>query len=314
MSMPNPTLKTNENIILQVENAKKTHRMKSFMKGILFLLPSIILFSTFVFYPMFKTIYLSFFLTNAKGETTVFVGLQNYINMFSNPIFLKSIKSTFLFVLYTVPPTVLISLFLAIIANEKLKGIGFFRTVYSSTMGVSVAAASVIWLYLFNPTMGLLNQIIEVFGADSIGWLTDPKWSLLAVSATTIWMNIGFTFLILLGGLQSIDTSLYESADIEGSGYFYKLRRITIPMLSPTLFFVITVSIINAFQTFGQIDILTQGGPQNETNLIVYSIYREAFMNYQFGTASAQAVVLFILILMMTALQFKLGERRVHYQ
>lgn len=314
MSMPNPTFETTENIVLQVEQAKKTHRIKSLFKGILFLLPSIILFSTFVFYPMFKTIYLSFFLTNAKGETTVFVGLQNYLNMFTSPIFLKSIQSTFLFVLYTVPITVLISLFLAIIANEKLKGIGFFRTIYSSTMGVSVAAASVFWLYLFNPTMGLLNQIIEVFGVESIGWLTDPKWALPAVSVTTIWMNIGFTFLILLGGLQSIDTSLYESADIEGSGYFYKLRRITIPMLSPTLFFVITVSIINAFQTFGQIDILTQGGPQNETNLMVYSIYREAFVNYQFGTASAQAVVLFILILIMTALQFKLGERRVHYQ
>ena len=181
-------------------------------------------------------------------------------------------------------------------------------------MGVSVAAASVFWLYLFNPTMGLLNKIINAFGAENIGWLTDPNWALLAISATTIWMNIGFTFLILLGGLQSIDSSLYESADIEGAGYFYKLRRITIPMLSPTLFFVITVSIINAFQTFGQIDILTQGGPQNETNLIVYSIYREAFVNYQFGSASAQAVVLFILILMMTALQFKLGERKVHYQ
>ncbi len=314
MSMPHPALETNETFVLQIEQAKKTHRIKSFFKGILFLLPSIILFSTFVFYPMFKTIYLSFFLTNARGDTTVFVGWQNYLNMLSNPIFLKSIKNTFLFVLYTVPLTVIISLFLAIIANEKLKGIGFFRTLYSSTMGVSVAAASVCWLYLFNPTMGLLNKIINAFGAEKIGWLTDPNWALPAISVTTIWMNIGFTFLILLGGLQSIDSSLYESADIEGSGYFYKLRRITIPMLSPTLFFVITVSIINAFQTFGQIDILTQGGPQNETNLIVYSIYREAFVNYQFGSASAQAVVLFILILIMTALQFKLGERKVHYQ
>lgn len=216
--------------------------------------------------------------------------------------------------LYTVPVTVVISLFLAVISNEKLKGIGFFRTIFTSTMGVSVAAASVFWLYLFNPTMGLLNQILTVFGAESIGWLTDPKWAMIAIAITTIWMNIGFTFLILLGGLQSIDTSLYESADIEGSGYFYKFRRITVPMLSPTLFFVITVSIINSFQTFGQIDILTQGGPANETNLIVYSIYREAFVNYQFGSASAQAIVLFILILLMTALQFKLGERRVHYQ
>nr|WP_251552494.1 sugar ABC transporter permease [Neobacillus muris] len=314
MSMAYRTLETNETYILQAERVKKQNRKKSFLKGMLFLLPSILLFGAFVFYPMFKTIYLSFFLTNAQGATTVYVGWENYKALITDPIFMKSVKNTFLFVFYTVPTTVVISLALAVVANEKLKGIGFFRTIFSSTMGVSVAAASVFWLYLFNPTMGLLNKFLEVFGLEAIEWLTDPKWALLAVSATTIWMNIGFTFLILLGGLQSIDSSLYESADIEGTGYFYKLRRITIPMLSPTFFFVITVSIINAFQTFGQIDILTQGGPANGTNLIVYSIYREAFVNYQFGSASAQAVVLFILILLMTALQFKLGERKVHYQ
>lgn len=314
MNMTNIADMIDNNNLLKTEQVKKKMRMKSFYKGMAFLLPSIILFSVFLFYPMFRTIYLSFFLTKANGDTTVFVGLENYVNMFTSPMFLKSIKSTFLFVLYTVPTTVIISLFLAVIANEKLKGIGFFRTIFSSTMGVSVAAASVFWLYLFNPTMGLLNEMLGLFGIEAIGWLTDPKWALLSVSATTVWMNVGFTFLVLLGGLQSIDSSLYESADIEGAGYLYKLRRITIPMLSPTLFFVITVTIINAFQSFGQIDILTQGGPVNETNLLVYSIYREAFVNYKFGSASAQAIVLFILILIMTALQFKLGERKVHYQ
>ncbi|WP_212945557.1 carbohydrate ABC transporter permease [Heyndrickxia oleronia] len=312
--MSSVAIQTNELNLQYVEQVKKKQRIRNFLHGLLFLLPSILLFSIFVFYPMIRTIYLSFFLTNASGETTVFVGLENYLNMFTSPIFLKSIQSTFLFVLYTVPATIVISLFLAIIANEKLKGIGFFRTIFSSTMGISVAAASVFWMYLFNPTMGLLNQFLQSIGVESIGWLTDPAWALFSVSVTTVWMNIGFTFLVLLGGLQSIDSYLYESADIEGAGYFYKLRRITLPMLSPTLFFVLTVSIINAFQTFGQIDILTHGGPQNETNLIVYSIYREAFVNYQFGSASAQAVVLFILILLMTALQFKLGERKVHYQ
>ncbi|MEC1375954.1 sugar ABC transporter permease [Heyndrickxia oleronia] len=312
--MSSVAIQTNELNLQYVEQVKKKQRIKNFLHGLLFLLPSILLFSIFVFYPMIRTIYLSFFLTNASGETTVFVGLENYLNMFTSPIFLKSIQSTFLFVLYTVPATIVISLFLAIIANEKLKGIGFFRTIFSSTMGISVAAASVFWMYLFNPTMGLLNQFLQSIGVESIGWLTDPDWALFSVSVTTVWMNIGFTFLVLLGGLQSIDSYLYESADIEGAGYFYKLRRITLPMLSPTLFFVLTVSIINAFQTFGQIDILTHGGPQNETNLIVYSIYREAFVNYQFGSASAQAVILFILILLMTALQFKLGERKVHYQ
>ncbi len=222
--------------------------------------------------------------------------------------------STFLFVLYTVPGAIIISLFLAVIANEKLKGIGIYRTIFSSTMGISVAAASVFWMFLFHPTMGWLNQLIGTIGLEPIGWLTDPNWALFSVSLSTIWMNIGFTFLILLGGLQSIDSYLYESADIDGAGYFYKLRRITLPMLSPTLFFVITVTFINAFQTFGQVDMLTRGGPQNETNLIVYSIYQEAFMNYQFGTASAQAIILFLIILVLTFIQFKLGERKVHYQ
>ncbi|WP_152655761.1 carbohydrate ABC transporter permease [Oceanobacillus sp. CFH 90083] len=296
------------------EQTKRKQRYRQFIKGVLFLLPSIVLFSVFLFYPLLRTIYLSFFLTDASGATTVFVGWDNFVTLFQSTIFQQSVKSTFLFVLYTVPLTIIVSLFLAVIANEKLKGIGFFRTIFSSTMGISVAAASVFWLYLFHPTIGFLNIIMEVFGLEKIGWLTDPSWALIAVSATTIWMNIGFTFLILLGGLQSIDKYLYESADVDGAGYFYKLRRITIPMLSPTLFFVVTVTIINAFQTFGQVDILTQGGPQNATNLIVYSIYREAFTNYQFGSASAQAIILFIIILFMTIIQFKLGERKVHYQ
>ncbi|TFJ91654.1 sugar ABC transporter permease [Lentibacillus salicampi] len=299
---------------LSFEKIKKKQRIISFLKGMLFLMPSIVLFSIFLFYPLVRTIYLSFFLTDASGTPTAFVGLDNFIQMFTSPVFLQSMQSTFLFVHYTVPGTVLIGLFLAVIANEKLKGIGFFRTIFSSTMGISVAAGSVFWLFLFNPTMGWLNQILGFFGMESIGWLTDPNFALISVSVTTIWMNLGFTFLILLGGLQSIDSYLYENADIDGAGYFYKLRRITIPMLSPTLFFVLTVSLINAFQTFGQIDMLTRGGPQNETNLIVYSIYQEAFMNYQYGTASAQAVVLFVIILILTLVQFKLGERKVHYQ
>ncbi|UJL46053.1 sugar ABC transporter permease [Virgibacillus sp. NKC19-16] len=312
--MSQTALASDEALQDDFELVKKKQRMKNFVKGILFLLPSIILFTVFLFYPMIRTIYLSFFLTDSSGAPTVFAGWENYINLFTSPIFLQSLQSTLLFVLYTVPVTVIISLFLAVIANEKLRGIGIFRTMYSSTMGISVAAASVFWLYLFHPSIGFLNQIIGLLGFESIGWLTDPAWALIAVSITTIWMNVGFTFLILLGGLQSIDSHLYESADIDGAGYFYKLRRITIPMLSPTLFFVVTVTMINAFQTFGQIDILTQGGPQNETNLIVYSIYRDAFMNYQFGSASVQAVVLFIIILLMTIAQFKISERKVHYQ
>lgn len=282
--------------------------------ALFYLLPSILLFSVFIFYPMFRTIYLSFFLTGPNGQAAVFVGLENYQYLFQSEEFRKSMKATFLFVLYTVPTSIVLALFFALLANENVKGVGFFRTLYSSTMGISVAASSVIWLFMFHPSIGMFNRLLEVFHIPGVQWLLDPNYALLSVSITTIWMNIGFSFLILLGGLQNIDTHLYESARIDGAGYWYRLKRITLPMLSPTLFFIITISLINAFQTFGQIDILTQGGPTQSTNLIVYSIYKEAFVNYQFGTASAQAVILFVLIFIATIVQFKLGEKKVHYQ
>lgn len=282
--------------------------------GLLYLLPSIILFSMFVFYPMAKTIYLSFFLTNQNGLPVYFNGIENYTYIFSSDEFRNSMKATLLFVIYTVPVSVLIALIMAILANEKLKGIGFYRTIFSSTMGISVAASAVVWLFLFHPSVGAFNNILKAINLPAVQWLLDPEWALLSVSLTTIWMNIGFNFLVILGGLQNIDESLYESATIDGAGYFTKLRRITIPLLSPTLFFIITISLINAFQSFGQIDILTKGGPIQSTNLVVYSIYKEAFVNYQFGTASAQAIVLFAVVLIVTILQFKFGERKVHYQ
>jgi ABC-type sugar transport system permease subunit len=282
--------------------------------AMLYLFPSILLFAVFIFYPMFRTLYLSFFLTDQQGNAALFVGIENYAYLLESPEFRNSIKATILFVLYTVPIGIILALFLALIANEKLKGVGFFRTMYSSSMGISVAASSVVWLFLFHPSVGMFNRLLSLLHLPQVQWLLDPEWALISVSISTIWLNTGFSFLILLGGLQNIDEYLYESARIDGAGYWYQLRRITIPMLSPTLFFIITISLINAFQTFGQIDILTKGGPSQSTNLIVYSIYREAFVNYQFGTASAQAVFLFICILIVTILQFKLGEKKVHYQ
>jgi len=295
-------------------NSKEKKSMPTIIVGLAYLLPSLLLFSVFLFYPMIKTLYLSLFITDTQGNPLNFVGLQNFSYLFTDPNFLQSMKATFLFVLYTVPIGLIIALFLALIANEKLKGIGFFRTMFSSTMGMSVAASSVIWMFMYNPTIGVINKVLNLVGIHDVQWLLDPKYALVAVSISTIWMNIGFTFLILLGGLQNIDEKLYENARIAGVSYWYQLLKITLPMLSPTLFFIITVSFINAFQTFGQIDILTKGGPTDSTNVIVYSIYKAAFVNYNVGSASAQATILFFCILLVTALQFKLGERKVHYQ
>lgn len=295
-------------------SAQQKKEWKLFGQGILYLLPALIILGVFLFYPMLKTLYYSFFITNPRGLAISFIGLENYINLFTSKSFLISLRATLLFVLYTVPAGILLALFLAVIANEKVRGIEFFRMIFSSTLGVSVAAGATIWLFLFHPSIGVFNNVLAFFGVSGVAWLTSSSWAMFSVAITTIWMNVGFNFIILLGGLQNISEELYESARIDGAGFWSQFKNITLPMLSPTLFFVMVVSLISSFQTFGQIDILTGGGPAEATNLIVYSIYKDAFYHSKFGYASAQAMILFVIVLVFTLLQFRVGEKKVHYQ
>ena len=281
---------------------------------IIYLLPSMLIFLIFTFYPFVKTLVTSFFATTNTGALTQFVDIQNYISLFTDPKYLQNLGNTRLYLVLTVPLTVIISLMLAVLSCSNLPGMGVFRTIFSSTMGISVAAGSVFWNLLFHPTAGLLNHLISSLGGRPVGWLTDANCALLSVSAVSIWMNIGFSYLVLMGGLKNIDDSHYESVEIVGGGFFYRLFKVTIPLISPSLFFVFTTALIGAFQSFGLIDMLTAGGPNNSTNLLVYRLYKDAFVNFRIGSASAQGVVLFLLILLVSQLQTKLTERLVTYQ
>lgn len=281
---------------------------------IIYLLPSMLIFLIFTFYPFVKTLVTSFFATTNTGALTQFVDIQNYISLFTDPKYLQNLGNTLLYLVLTVPLTVIISLMLAVLSCSNLPGMGVFRTIFSSTMGISVAAGSVFWNLLFHPTAGLLNHLISSLGGRPVGWLTDANCALLSVSAVSIWMNIGFSYLVLMGGLKNIDDSYYESVEIVGGGFFYRLFKVTIPLISPSLFFVFTTALIGAFQSFGLIDMLTAGGPNNSTNLLVYRLYKDAFVNFRIGSASAQGVVLFLLILLVSQLQTKLTERLVTYQ
>lgn len=281
---------------------------------IIYLLPSMLIFLIFTFYPFVKTLVTSFFATTNTGALTQFVDIQNYISLFTDPKYLQNLGNTLLYLVLTVPLTVIVSLMLAVLSCSNLPGMGVFRTIFSSTMGISVAAGSVFWNLLFHPTAGLLNHLISSLGGRPVGWLTDANCALLSVSAVSIWMNIGFSYLVLMGGLKNIDDSHYESVEIVGGGFFYRLFKVTIPLISPSLFFVFTTALIGAFQSFGLIDMLTAGGPNNSTNLLVYRLYKDAFVNFRIGSASAQGVVLFLLILLVSQLQTKLTERLVTYQ
>ena len=232
----------------------------------------------------------------------------------TDPLYTQAIVNTLVYVLLTVPATIVIALLLAVLTAQDLPGMGIFRTIFSATMGISVAAAAVFWNLLFNANSGVLNRIIEFFGGEGVGWLIDQNVALLSVSIISIWMNIGMAYLILLGAIKSIDDSYYESVEIVGGGFWYRLRRVTVPLISPSLFFVLTITVIGAFQSFGLIDMLTQGGPNNATVLLIYRLYRDAFVNFRIGSASAQGVILFAVIFVISYIQTKLTEDKVTYQ
>lgn len=305
--MKRKLLRSNQNSKLQQQAHDKYYALA-------FLLPSLLTLTIFVFYPMLKTIYLSLFLVNNDGQPTVFVGLQNYWQLFTSAAYWQSVKATLVFVIAVTIFTLVLGIFLAQLATVKLRGIGFFRTTFSATMGVSVSVAAVLWLFIFNPSVGLLNRLGNSIGLPSISWLTSSRWAMVAVIITTIWMNLGFTFLILFGALQGVPHDLYDVAAIAGASSWQKFRKITVPLISPTLFFVVIVTLIQSFKTFGIIDMMTEGGPNNATNLLVYRIYQDAFLNGNYSLASTEAVILAIIIGIFTIIQFKVLQKRVIYQ
>ncbi|MCM0583098.1 sugar ABC transporter permease [Weissella diestrammenae] len=288
--------------------------MKSSIRGHylawLLLAPTIAIMVAFMGYPMLKTIFLSSQLTDLAGNPIKFVGFENFIHLLKADSFQTSLMVTLIFVCFTTILTIVIAYGLALLTKDKFLGIDIFRTLISSTMGVSVTVASILWLFIFNPQSGLFSISLKTLHLSPINWLSDPLWSLIAIIGTTTWMNLGFAYLILLGSLQSIPDDLYRVANLHGASWWLTLRKITLPATKPTVFFVSVVTLINAFQTFGQVDILTAGGPDFHTNLMVYAIYQDAFVNHNVGRASAQSIVLTFIIMIVTLIQFWWRQKR----
>lgn len=281
------------------------NKPKSKLTAYLFLIPSFLIFIVFLFYPFLKTIYLSLYKTNRLGQAKIYVGLGNYQDLLASKDFFNSIKVTVIFVLIVVTVSMLIGFVNALLCQKAFPGIRLFSTAYALPMSIASASAAMIFRIMLDPTIGIINKI---FNTD-IRWLQDPKYALLAVALTTAWLNSGINFLYFSSGLSAIDESLYERASVDGANEWQKLIRITIPSLRPIIFFTLVVNIILAFQAFGQVKILTNGGPGDSTNLIVFSIYRNAFFNFRFGTAAAESVVLFLIILVLTLLMFRAEKK-----
>ena len=277
----------------------------------LLILPSLIVFGLFVFYPFFKNFYLGFFQTPPfPGLPSRYVGFDQYRDVLSSTEFLDSLKTTIGFALLTVPAGIALGLGLAVLAHQQLRGIGIYRTIFSSTVATSVAVASVIFGTLFNPVVGLLPWL-GINPDPPI--LENPDLALVGVAVITIWQTLGLTFILMASGLQAIPDELHEAARVDGAGAWRRFWRVTLPLLSPTIFFAVVVGSIFAFQTFGQIDILTQGGPLKRTNVLTYFIVDTLRQQNNDGKAAVLAVGLFAITFVLTLIQMRVLERRVHY-
>lgn len=277
----------------------------------LLLVPSLVIFGVFVFYPFFRNFYLGFFKTPPfPGLPKRYVGFDQYRDVLSSSQFVDSVKTTVLFAIMTVPAGIVLGLGLAVLAHQQLKGMAVYRTIFSSTVATSVAVASVIFGTLFNPVVGLLPWL-GISPNPPI--LDNPDLALPAVALVTIWQTLGLTFILMSSGLQAIPDELHEAARVDGAGAWTRFWRVTLPMLSPTIFFAVVIGGIFAFQTFGQIDLLTQGGPLKKTNVLTYYVYTTLRSENNDGKAAVLAVALFGITMLLTLVQMRVLERRVHY-
>ena len=267
------------------------------------LLPSLVVFALFTVYPVIYSLYLSFFDCSLLGGPRTFVGLGNYAKMFANADFRVSMANTVKYAVGTVPVGAALSMLAAVLLNQKIRGRGFYRVAYFMPVVTSMVAVAIVWTWMFDPYYGLFNALLERIGIDGPAWLADPRWSLPAVIILGIWKNLGYNMVIFLAGLQDVPTEYYESAEIDGAGAWQKFRYVTMPLMRGSIGFVLIMSTIKSFQVFGQVYVMTGGGPMNSTMVLVYYIYRQAFEFYRSGYASAVAWFLFAVILVLTILQ-----------
>ncbi|GIJ00589.1 carbohydrate ABC transporter membrane protein 1 (CUT1 family) [Sediminihabitans luteus] len=285
-----------------VRPPKRTHspaERKLRRSGWLMVLPALLHIGLWTAIPVVATFALGFTDYNVFSPPR-WIGLDNYVEIVQDPVFRKATWNTIQYTFWTVPVSMFIALVIAVALNQGLRLQKWYRTAFFLPQVTATVAIAMVWLWIFNPQQGLLNAFLGVFGIPGQAWLADPDWALWSVILVGAWQGIGIKMLIYIAALQNVDESLYEAASVDGASTVRKFFAITVPMLKPATFFVLVISIINAFQVFDQIYVLTDGGPANATTMMTYEVYRSAFEEFRMGMASAQSVVLFFFLLFMT--------------
>lgn len=289
---------------------------KTFFKGLLYISPVLIILIIFNIYPILKTFDMSFYSKYNYQKNIVFErGFDNYTYLFNDADFFLAIKNTFTYVLLVMPISIILSLTIAILLNSNVKLKNFFRSIYFLPFVTSSIAISMVWRWIFHGDHGLLNYFLSLFNIDSINWISDPNFAMASLIIVSVWRSLGYNIIIFLSGLQNIDEKYDLVARIDGANFMQRIRHVTIPLLSPTLFFVCIITCINGFKVFGEVFALfdKQPGPLNSCLTIVYYIYNKFYNHYQYGVASAAALILFLIIVVLNTIQFRIGKRKVNY-
>lgn len=288
-------------------------RRSDLRSAFFFLSPTLIVFSVFILFPVVFSFILSFQKWNMFSQTTRYVGFENYVRAFNSADFWSVLKNTFVYTLGTVPLNMVVSLGAAMLISKKVAGKKFLRTAFFAPVVVSPVAAAVIWRWIYEPNFGILNYILHFFGVPAINWLNDPTAAMFALIVMGVWKTMGVNMVLFSAGLDGIPQQYYEAAEIDGAGPWRRFRRITIPLLAPTTFFILVMSMIGSFQVFDLVYVLTSGGPLGSTKVLVFYIYEEAFKYFDMGYASAIAYVLFAIIFVLALIQIRFMKKRVDF-
>ncbi len=281
------------------------------MAGYLFLLPNLLGFVAFSLLPIAFAFYITLTDWNLAA-TPEFVGAQNFVKLWNDQFFWKTLFNSAYYTFVAVPSGVFIAFWLAVLMNRKMHGVLFLRTLYFLPQITLTVAAAVVWTWIYHPELGLLNYLLGLIGIDGPNWLSSTVWAMPAIIIVGNWQGIGFAMLVLLAGLQGIPQELYDAVEIDGANAWQTLRYLTVPMLTPTIFFVVVTSLIGAFQGFDIFYVLTNGGPAMATTTLVLYIYQNGFSFFRMGYGAALAFVLFLCILVITLVQWRLARRWVH--
>lgn len=280
---------------------------------LLFIAPNFVLFAVFTFWPLVYSLGLSFTRWNMIAPRPTIIGLDNYANLLKDDIFWLALRNTVMIAFGVVFVKLAIALGLAMVLNRPLAGRSLYRAIIFSPTFTSSVAIAMVWTWIFDPFYGLLRVPFELAGFSSPNWLSDIQWTVPSLVIVSIWQGIGYDMVIFLAGLQSVPRELYDAAKVDGATGWNLFRHITLPMISPTTFFLVITSIIGSFKIFDLVSVMTQGGPMNSSNVIIYYLYQNGFKFFRMGYASSIAIVFFVIVLLITIFQERLSKRWVHY-